>query len=143
MSENKNNPKPQNFYIGIKAAIVNNNKALIVADPRFSGYDLPGGKIDEGEDIEQALKRELKEELGLKDFKLGELIYAFPRHDYHVEGTSIMLIFYIATTSVSNIALNDEHSEFKWIDKYDLKDLVRENKLRNDGVRMALEKALK
>lgn len=56
----------KNFHIGIKAVIVQNNKALLLKDPRFNGYDLPGGRIDKDEDIEEALKRELFEELGLK-----------------------------------------------------------------------------
>lgn len=138
-----NEAKPQNFYVGIKAVIVNNGKALVVSDPRFKGYDLPGGKIDEGESIEEALKRELREELGIESFEMGEILYALERYGYHVANTSIMLIFYKATANTNKIMLNDEHSEFRWIDKSELKQLIAEDKIRNIGVKMALEKALK
>ncbi len=136
-------PIPQNFYIGIKAVIVNKDKALVVADPRFKGYDLPGGKIDEGESIEQALRRELKEELGLEKFKMGELLFAIEKYGYKVEGISIMLIFYKVEATINKITLNDEHSEYRWIEKEELADLISQNKFRNDGVKTALEKALK
>lgn len=56
---------PQNFHIAVKAVIVKDDKALVLKEAsRFSGFDLPGGKIDENESIEEALKRELYEELG-------------------------------------------------------------------------------
>lgn len=136
-------PKPQTFYIGIKAVIVNDYKALVVADPRFKGYDLPGGKIDEGESIEQALRRELKEELGLEEFKMGELLFAVEKYGYKVKGISIMLIFYKVTATINKIVLNDEHSEYRWIEKEELAQLISQDKFRNDGVKTALEKALK
>lgn len=55
----------------VVAAIIENNKILIAkrnADSSFlpGYYELPGGKVEPGEDPADALKRELKEELDVK-----------------------------------------------------------------------------
>ncbi len=41
------------------------DKYLLVKDPRFGFYRVPGGKLRFGERVEDALKREIKEELNL------------------------------------------------------------------------------
>lgn len=133
----------KNFHIGIKAIIVQARKVLVVFDPRFHGYDLPGGKIDIGEGIEEALKRELNEELGLKKFEMGELLHVFERTDYKEKDISLMLIFYKVKTKVSKIKLDTEHTGYKWISKKDFIEIVKNGKIRNDGIKIALEKVLK
>ncbi len=58
--------------LGIKAFIVREGKILIVKEKvkRFGKetiiYDVPGGGIDPGENLEAALKREVMEEVGLQ-----------------------------------------------------------------------------
>lgn len=58
----------QLFQIGVKAIIRDDNgQVLLQAFRRKDGtidmWDLPGGRIDEGEGFKQALQRELKEEI--------------------------------------------------------------------------------
>ncbi|HZW60779.1 MAG TPA: NUDIX domain-containing protein [Candidatus Babeliales bacterium] len=58
---------PSIFYVGIKGVIVNNNKVLLlkskskIDDGQF--WDLPGGRMESNETIQEALIRELIEEL--------------------------------------------------------------------------------
>lgn len=61
----------ETFYIGIKAVISEDDRVLILKRINRKGlivYDLPGGRIDAKESIEEALKRELKEELDIDNY---------------------------------------------------------------------------
>lgn len=48
----------------VAALIIRDKKLLLVTGPEASYYWTPGGKIEEGEDHEKALRREIREELG-------------------------------------------------------------------------------
>lgn len=140
----KTSMKVKTFHIAIKAVIVKDDKALIVKDTgRYPGFDLPGGKIDENETINQALKRELFEEIGLIDFKIEELLFVFERSDYKNNNISLMLIFYKVKANDFTVKLSEEHTEYKWISGKEFKEFVVKNEFRNDGVKTALEKVLK
>ena len=58
----------QLFQIGIKAIIRNDeNQILLLKNKDY--WDIPGGRMDQGEDIEAALLRELNEEIGVDRVK--------------------------------------------------------------------------
>ncbi len=98
---------------------------------------LPGGKIDYGETIEQAIAKELLEETSLICTSSRFLFYqdSLPK----VEGKMHCINFYFECAVSGNIKLNDESGEFVWIgkdeiDKYDIA-------FRNDeGLRRYWEK---
>ena len=59
---------PEGFYrISIKALILNEAKDKFLISQEYDGkWDLPGGGLDFGETVQDCLKRELKEEMGLE-----------------------------------------------------------------------------
>lgn len=63
-------PQPEDrHFVGkvtVKAVVFDQSRAkiLLLSSPSTL-YDLPGGRLNEGETLEQTLERELKEELGL------------------------------------------------------------------------------
>ena len=67
--------------VGVGAVVVRDGKALIVKrahDPRKGEWSLPGGRVELGESLEDATRREIKEETGL-DVDVGPLVEVFDR----------------------------------------------------------------
>lgn len=66
------------YYLGIKALIRNTKGDILlleVTKPDGRTYwDFPGGRINRGEDIEMALKREVREETGIAGLTIGECL---------------------------------------------------------------------
>ena len=55
------------FRIALKAYIQNDiGEVLVVKETGRNAWDLPGGGMDHGETVREALARELKEEIGLE-----------------------------------------------------------------------------
>ena len=65
-----------NFNIRVTGILIENNKILLVkqkiSDKR--NWSLPGGKLEQGETLEQGIVREMKEETGL-DVEIVRLLY--------------------------------------------------------------------
>ena len=77
-------------------------------------YEFPGGKIEQGESGEAAVKRELKEELDM-DVKVGGL---YAKHTFEYPDFIITLSLY-ECEMLSNFTLN-EHESYAWISPKDL-----------------------
>lgn len=120
-------PSDQLFYVGQKALIEKAGKVLILNDPIF-GLDLPGGKIQVGElDFEKALRREVREETGLKieiDIPFFRGYFEFPSESQHrSRGKKIFIIYYKTRYVSGEVRLSEEHDDFQWVDKNSYKKL--------------------
>lgn len=58
-------PTTKNYIVGVGAIVVREGQLLVVKDRLYVGYKLPGGHIEKGESIQEALKREVFEEMGV------------------------------------------------------------------------------
>lgn len=78
-------------------------------------YEIPGGHIDYGEDIEAGLKREIREELGV-DVALGDPFAIFT-YTNEVKGSHSIEVVYFAQVIGNPDAITidpDDHSSFGW-----------------------------
>jgi mutator protein MutT len=104
--------------IAATAAIIRDKRILLCKraqrERKFAGYwSLPGGKLDPGESFSDAVKREIKEELGVEFIPEEELgFYLYKGEDFEAEGH-----IFIGDVK-GEVNLNDELEEFRWF-KYD------------------------
>lgn len=77
---------------------------------------MPGGKVEENETMEQAIARELLEELSIDVTRMGDVLAVF--HDY-LSGSEKHRTYFIVVQAIGKIKLNPENeaAEFVPIDK--------------------------
>jgi len=80
-------------------------------------WDFPKGHIEKGEKIEETVKREVKEETGLKDIKLIEGFKEWIKYFFKFKGKNIFKIvtFFLAETKTKTVKVSFEHIGFKWL----------------------------
>jgi 8-oxo-dGTP diphosphatase len=118
---------PDKFYrVSIKALCVRDGKVLLLKEfDTLSGkWDLPGGGLDYGESIEDCLKREVKEELGLSVGKMGDKpIYAWTVFHEKERSFHAFVLAYQVWVDDSSFTPSDEACAFDYFDKEELSTL--------------------
>ena len=116
---------PRNISIGVHALIVDEiNKILITRRSKNDNYmplmwDLPGGSVEMGEIVEDALTREVREETNICISPIKP-IYVHTDLSQAPQNHIIQIVYKCAYTG-GDIALRpDEHDEYRWIPYNDI-----------------------
>jgi len=120
---------PARPYLAVSAAIFRNGQVLIVrrARPPANGlYTLPGGGVELGETLEEAVVREVREETGLTIAPIALAGYrqAIGRDDAGRIERHFVILPFAARWICGEIALNDELAEAHWLSPAELSGLM-------------------
>jgi len=84
-----------------------------------SRWELPGGKVDEGESFDRALLRESEEETGLR----VRLTHFIGGTEWELPKVHVVFIVMAAAIEAGQLVLSDEHEEHRWVDREGLRRL--------------------
>jgi len=124
----KNKKEPR---VVVAAIIKNGNKLLLTKETLESGRErwiFPGGGVNFEETLEEAVKREIKEELGM-EIKVEKLLgfkeAIFPKVNYHT------IIFFFLAKPLGELSIKEKkildarYFDFKEVENLDLTDSAR------------------
>ena len=141
MTENVENTfsKITKLFEPIEAAggLVYNELEELLLIKRQGKWDLPKGKVDDGETIERAALREVKEECGLDEVEINEF-FTKTYHTYFLNGKRILKTthwykMYTAKNQTLVPQSEENITEVKWFDTktLDTQTLLTYNSIRN------------
>ena len=93
-------------------------------------WEFPRGLIKKGESLKEAARREIKEEVGIKDIQFIPGFKEWIKFFFKFGGKNIMKIatFLLAETKTKKIKLSYEHKDYAWLEyKEALEQLTFQN----------------
>lgn len=113
-----------------KILIVQRNNDL---DWKPSEWEICYGRIDQFEDVEAGLKREISEELGIHQLTVVSVLRVWHlfRGTQKAENELIGITFYCRTNSES-VIISKEHSQYRWVTPQEALQLIAVDGIKED-----------
>ncbi len=110
----------ENLPVSAKVVVVSKDGKILVLRKSSGIVDLPGGKVEKGEDLFEAMKRELKEEVGFKAKKF-QFVASWVKTNKTL-GDRLVIVFEARLKKKAKnveVELSDEHiwSKFLCLDE--------------------------
>lgn len=115
------------FNVGIKGVIIKDDKVLILKNTK-GFWEVPGGRIDGNETVEETLRRELDEELPNITSVVVHGVVGAGRIEKDIQkNVSLVLIFYAVSADFDGEPqLSHEHEDYKWATQEEALEVVYE-----------------
>ena len=126
--------RPTRPVLGAAAVVVHEGRVLLIRRgqaPDAGQWSIPGGAVELGESVEDALRRELHEETGL-EIHVGAFLEIFERVEHDADGVRFhfVVLDYAATVAGGTLRAGDDAADAVFadpgdLDRYGLADSVR------------------
>ena len=116
---------PEHPRVGVGGVVVEDGKVLLVrrgSEPLQGEWSLPGGLVELGEELTQALRREMQEETGL-DVAVGPIVEVLDRMHRDAQGKvrfHYVLVDYLCRVESGKLEAASDASAAQWVAREDL-----------------------
>ena len=116
---------PQRPILGVGAIIIDAGRVLLVErgrEPLRGYWSIPGGVLETGEKLMDAVRRETREETGL-EIEPVSVVEIFERIMRDQAGTAeyhYVLVDYLCRVTGGKLTAGDDVSRAEWVDRADL-----------------------
>lgn len=128
MSEESSSHFPKAFYrVSVKALIRDGDKILFGYEEDKKYYTMPGGGLDWGESPQDALKREIEEEMGCPVLWVaGRPTYVLPHIVHNRRGMDWfynLVVCFEAKIDVSKFDMSKDYQKLDWFSKDEIQSI--------------------
>jgi 8-oxo-dGTP pyrophosphatase MutT (NUDIX family) len=114
--------------------IVENEEKKILFQFRRGKWDLPKGKLDDGETLEECAVREVEEETGVKNIELGELVgvtsHFYNEKEQEIEKETHWFAMKVFGEQQLVPQVEEDIFELRWVAEHELQDYLK-NSFKN------------
>jgi 8-oxo-dGTP diphosphatase len=110
------------FALSAKVLIHDDNGRCLLLKRSMSSrgnpgkWDMPGGKVDAGEGLEEGLLREVAEETGLTI----SLLHVLGAAESETPAKKVAYLIMEGRVESGQVRLSSEHDDYSWVDRQDL-----------------------
>jgi len=104
---------------------------ILMGQDQNDVWELLGGTVEMYEDLELAFAREMKEELGVKNAKRGQIVDIYEhKFSNDIRKFQYIIIIYECDADLSNMRISTEHKELRWVTRDEVKELNMKDALK-------------
>lgn len=116
------------IYVGVKGLVKDAAGRYLLLEADVANHsintkvywDIPGGRIEQGDDALATLRREVKEETGITDVRnITFFTSVISNHEILINNTQkaglVLMIYTVDTNKDVKIKLSAEHTSYEWV----------------------------
>src|SRR5215218_6616462 len=126
---------PSRPVLGAAAVVIHDGRVVLIRRgkaPSAGEWSIPGGAVELGESVEEALRREVREETGL-EIVVGRFLEVFERVERDADGAvrfHFVVLDYAATAIGGTLRAGDDAADAAWVapadlERYGVADSIR------------------